>query len=567
MSGMSSAECLATAETPAKVPLETPLETHRLTGAEPRHPEHQVPRHVARHLLTGTSALGAAVVVERGLGFLANILAARLGGAPTFGAYALAISTAGNISTYAAGGIGATAARFSGKYPYGSAGYGTLARALAVVSLVSAAVAAGGLWLGAGPLALLLHKAALAHLLRWAALSAAGMIVLECARGFFTGQRRLGALLLLSLLVGIGMVTLVPLAATHHNPARMIMAQGAITAAPVLLCLLLARPLGLCSVALRGPAANAGAGLPVGASAGHGVLPVLREVWSFGMVQLAGLVGMNLAGWWLTTLVARADTTLVQMSFFAIANQMRNMAGLGPSLLTESGYALMAAEDSASEEKQRAQTPDGVMALCTYLSTASSLLISSIGILVVPWLLLLLYGSGYRAAAMTTALGFAIAVVHMGNAPAAARLSILSIRATGVINTLWALVVAAAGTLLLLHGGRAWEAMAVYLGGHLFSAALVLALLHRGGHVPAGMLRVFGLGTGSVVVLAVLACARAWAPQHTPLLSTLMLGLSAAVIMVLLRMGRRYRWLPGTAVLRQLWQRGMARLRPAGGAL
>src|SRR5205085_6613434 len=134
-----------------------------------------------------------------------------------FGAYALGISTANNISTYAAGGIGSTAVRFSGKYSYGSAGYATLARALAIVSMVSAAIAMIALWVGAAPIAHLLHKESLTSMLRWASVSAGGIILLECARGFFVGQRRLPALLLLSVLVGVGMVTLLPLTAAMHN--------------------------------------------------------------------------------------------------------------------------------------------------------------------------------------------------------------------------------------------------------------------------------------------------------------------------------------------------------------
>ena len=90
-----------------------------------------VPQHVGQHPVSGTSALGAGILLERGMGFTANILAARFGGIATFGAYSLAISTANNISTYAAGQIGSTAARFSGKYQHGTPGYGTLGRALA----------------------------------------------------------------------------------------------------------------------------------------------------------------------------------------------------------------------------------------------------------------------------------------------------------------------------------------------------------------------------------------------------------------------------------------------------
>ncbi len=185
-----------------------------------------LPAHVKEHIVGGTSALGLGVFIERGTGFLANILAARFGGASTFGAYSLAISTANNISTYAAGGIGATAARFSGKYPQGTSGYSTLARSLAIVSLVSAALGAAGLWLGAGPIAHLLGKTSLTTLLRWAAVSAAGIILLECARGFFVGQRHLRALLLLSAISGFGLLSLLPAAAYNHNPIRMTLHSG-----------------------------------------------------------------------------------------------------------------------------------------------------------------------------------------------------------------------------------------------------------------------------------------------------------------------------------------------------
>src|ERR1035441_1377623 len=128
----------------------------------------QVPPHLAKRLIGGTSTLGASICVERGFGFLANILAARFGGATTFGAYSLAITAANNMSTYAAAGIGSTAARFSGKYPLGAPGYRTLARVLVIISLVSAMLASAGLWLGAAPIAHLLHKDSLTGLLRWA---------------------------------------------------------------------------------------------------------------------------------------------------------------------------------------------------------------------------------------------------------------------------------------------------------------------------------------------------------------------------------------------------------------
>ncbi len=499
-----------------------------------------LPGHVARRVIGGTSTLGAGVLIERGTGFLANILAARFGGVQTFGAYSLAISTANQISTYAAGGIGATAARFSGKYQYGTEGYPTLARSLAIVSLFSAAAASAALWLGAVPLAHLLGKMELTGLLRWAALSAAGIILLECARGFFVGQRRLLALLLLSVIVGGGMVTLLPAAAKTHSAVRMIVTQGSITTSAVMICLLFAGPLGLY-------AATKGQRLPLG--------PMLKEVWSFGLVQLAGLVGANVAGWWLMTLVAREDTTLVQMGFFAIASQMRNLVGIAPSLLTEGSYAVMADPDGEAQK-----TPHRVMALCSYASLSVAMMLAAVGIVVVPWMLTLLYGKTYAPAAMTVAIGLAIAVVHMGNAPAAARLTIVSIKSTGVINTVWAVFVAAAASLFLIYGGGAWQAMAIYFAGHVLSSTLVLITLKRKDHVPAGMSLLFGFATVSTAALASLAYVRMVRPQFALQVTGMMALVAGGSMIGIYLFGKRYGWMPSAAAFRRLGDSVLSRL-------
>ena len=478
---------------------------------------------VATKVIGGTSALGLGVVIERGAGFLGNILAARLGGAATFGAYSLAISTANQISTYAAGGIGATAVRFSGKYPHGSGEYSNLARALAAVSVISAVLAATALSLGAGPIAHLLGKPALAGLLRWAALSAAGIILLECARGFFVGQRRLVALVLLSVLVGAGMVSLLPIAARHHDPVRMIVLQGGITTCAVVICLLFAKPLGLYG------------GGPKSGSLGR----MMREVWSFGLVQLAGLVGANVAGWWLTTLVARGDTTLVQMSFFAIASQLRNLAGIVPSLLTEGSYAVM-----ADPNGEAAKTSHRVMALCSFASLAVSLGLASLGMIAVPWALQLLYGAQYSPAGLTVVIALAIAVVHMGNAPAAARLTIVSIRTTGAINTVWAVFVGVAATSMLLTGGGAERAMLIYFAAHVLSSALVLGMLARKDGLPAGMTTLYGLSTAASVAMVVLAFERALHPRHMVGWSVVMVALALTAMAGMWLLARGFGWLP-----------------------
>ena len=484
---------------------------------------------VTRHILSGTSTLGVAVLIERGATFAANIMAARFAGASVFGAYSVGISTANNISTYAAGGIGATATRFSGKYPYSSGSYATFARVLGFVSLVSAAVAASALFFGAAPIAHILHKDSLTGLLRWASLSAAGMLILECARGFFVGQRRLAALALLSVLVGMGMVVLLPTTALLKVPEHMVAAHGAVTLSAVILCLVLAKPLGLLS---RG-----------------GVSPVrfgamLREVWGFGLIQLSGLLSANLAGWWITALVARGDTTLVQMGFFAIASQLRNLTGIVPALLTEGSYAVIATPD-----EENARVAQRVMALCTFASTAVAFVLASLGIIVVPWALHAMYGARYETAGVAAAIGMSVAVLQMGNAPPSARVSVVSIRSVAAINTLWALMTAAGGTLLMLHWGGAAGAMTVFFLAHIVAAVLTFAVLARKDYLPAGLVPLFLLSTFGVAALSVLAVLRERAAQQVLPITAAMFALAVVCSFGLYGMARKYAWLSSLAKL------------------
>src|SRR6185369_6120673 len=115
--------------------------------------------------------LGLAAGLERLLTFLSTMLAARIGGPQTFGGYSLALTTAGTVAAYAGAGIGVTAVRFSGDYPRTAPGYRRFVRALLIVSVSSALLAAGLMFLGAGPIARgLLQNESLSSFLRVAAL-------------------------------------------------------------------------------------------------------------------------------------------------------------------------------------------------------------------------------------------------------------------------------------------------------------------------------------------------------------------------------------------------------------
>ena len=502
--------------------------------------EVELSKEVAAHILTGTSTLGAAVMIERGASFAANILAARFAGASVFGAYSVGISTANNISTYAAGGIGATATRFSGKYPYGGSSYVTFARVLGVVSVCSALVAASVLFLGAGPIAHILHQESLTGLLRWASLSAAGMLLLECVRGFFVGQRRLLALALLSLLVGAGMVSLLPAVATSKMPEHMVAAHGSITLAAVLICLALAKPLGL---------------LASGGEEAVRFSAMLREVWGFGFIQLSGLLSANLAGWWITALVARGDSTLIQMGFFAIASQLRNMTGIVPALLTEGSYAVMATPDEANTGM-----PQRVMALCTFGATLVAYVLAALGIIVVPWALHLMYGPRYGGAVVAASIGMSVAVLQMGNAPPSARVSVVSIRSVAVINTVWALITATSGTLLMMHWSGAAGAMAVFFLAHAVSATLTFWVLARKDRLPSGLVLLFLVTTVSVACLSFLAFIRDRNPSQELWLTLAMAAVLLLTASGLYAMARRYAWLGSLARLQSLAALGRERM-------
>ena len=144
-------------------------------------------------------------------------------------------------------------------------------------------------------------------------------------------------------------------------------------------------------------------------------------------MQIAGLIGVNVAGWWLTSLVAKSDPSMIQMSFFAVAHQLRNMVALVPSLLIEGSFAEM-----TDRKGQWEKTPDNVMAVCTYAATFVSLLIAGAGIILSPWLLTLVYGKTYGGAVAATSLALATAVVHMGSGAASSRLSMYSTRMSAV---------------------------------------------------------------------------------------------------------------------------------------
>ena len=312
------------------------------------------------------------------------------------------------------------------------------------------------LWVSAGPLAIhLLRNPALTRLLEWAALSSAMIILLECTRGLFIGQRRFPALFTLCALSGTGMAVLLPLAATISGPILMVKMQAIAAAVAIAACVFFARKLGFAPTGLETKSAG----------------PRPSAIVRFGLIQLAGVIGINASGWWIASLVARSDTTLIQMGWYSVAMQIRNICAMPPWLVSQTAYAQMTEQGG-----RHYGGADRVTLVSTFAATAMSLVISGCAAALMPWAIPHTYGSGYAGSELAATLAVATGLVHMSAAPAAARLTIVSLRLTGIINGVWATFMVIGGTLLVSSGG-ATAAVAVFLCAHVVSAALVLIAL------------------------------------------------------------------------------------------
>ncbi len=504
-------------------------------------PAKQAPPSLSRSLFTGTSSIGVAVSLERGMGFVAHLLAARIGGTGVFGTYSLALTTANSVAAYAGAGIGTTANRFSGMYPYGTPEYTQLQRTLAWVSAQSALVAAVLLWAAAGPIASrLIGKPALTPLLHLAALSSAAIILLECTRGFLIGQRRYRALLTLSLAAGGGMLLFVP-AATLAGPMAMISGQASAALGAVLICVVFARFLGL------------------GGHTPHAASTVSRvrasAIWLFGLGQLLGVIGLNAAGWWTASLVSRADHTMLQMSFYIAATQIRNVIAMAPGLVQQACYALLTEEAGAGYGG-----PDRVLIASTLLASILALALTGAAVTVMPWAVGLLYGKAFRAAEPAAAIAVATALVHMAGAPAVSRLTILSLTMIGFINGIWAIAVMALGPIFIPHDG-AVPATAIMLAMHVVSAILVLVCLWRKQAMPRRLAAISAPMIAGSILFALLGWVRFARPDLRGVLTLAAMALTAVLIAITFRAGRATGCVPPLAKCREMAWAAMRGLR------
>src|SRR5581483_2849287 len=166
------------------------------------------------------------------------------------------------------------------------------------------------------------------------------------------------------------------------------------------------------------------------------------------------------------------------MAFFAIANQLRNMSTLVPGLVGQTSFAMLTEESGASFCGS-----DRVFAVSSMTASLLSTICAGSVLTILPFVLRFLYGSAYQAAGLASALAVIIVVIHMGTAPAASRITILSLRVSGIINLIWAGLVFALGSGFVSRGGAA-AATARFLAAHVVSMLLVLLWLRARGALP-----------------------------------------------------------------------------------
>ena len=461
--------------------------------------------------------MGLAVGVEKAFGFLSTMLAARLGGPQTFGAYAVTLATAGTVAAYAGAGIGTTANRFSGEYPRDSAGYRSFLRVIVIVAILSASLAAALMLVTASPLARwMTHNESLVGVLRLAAFSSASVVLVECCRGLLIGQQRFSLLLVVAVCLGLGLTILLPLAA-RAGAAAMVTAQASVGLFTVAVCACF-----LWRSDLR-PSRS------VERASG----PTLRPVLMFGMIQFGALAGISIASWYVASLVARSDPSLAHMGIYAVANQFRGLASIGPGLFALVGYSLLA------DEKGRTYGgASRVMLTNTFLTTSVVAIIALPAIEFAPWLVSIAYGPAYAASEVPIVILLATAMIHMGGAPAAQRLSIANLRATAIINFMWSVLIVVLATVLVPRSGVTGAALAFFLA-HAFSYWIVILALARAGELPPGYLPMAVVTMISATSLPAFAYFRSIVPSQRLSITAGMLLLAPTLLLLLMRVAVR----------------------------
>lgn len=443
-------------------------------------------------------------------------MSARISGADHYGAYCLALQTAGFLASQASLGIGLVATRFASEYPPGHPQNRDFVRRIVHLSSVLAVVSSVLMMAFAWPLAHWFYNQPLFfRVLLITIFTAPVFVMMDAVRGLMLGLSYYRGLVILSTLFGATMLVLMPLAAIR-GPRWMVMTHAVcafVTCITLLAVLQKKYQLSLWSFR----ASN----VPI--------LPMLR----FGMLQLGTGTAVNLVMIALMALLVRYATreelvaTLLlplgfvfqqgtawilnmglsyyplygfrEVGYYNAASSIRNIAASLPSLLNQTTLGLMTTK--------RGETFGGVnrvVLINTWMAAFFMIPVMCGGLILIPWLLPLFFGPDFRDGVVPASYLLAVALVHMVSQPGVNRLTVLRPRSVMLAHLAWIVVALSAAWFLVPMLGATGVALTLLLAHTVAALLIPIALKYHEG-LPRHLVHLTLLGMmGAVLPLTVL---------------------------------------------------------------
>lgn len=467
-------------------------------------------------LLQGASLIALASLLERGFLFLANVLTARISGAEHYGAYGLALQTAGLLASQASLGIGLVATRFASEYPVGHPLNRDFVQRIVHLSVFLALIAAVLMLVFAWPLAdWFYNKPMFYRVLVVTIFTAPVFVMLDAVRGLLLGLSYYKGLVILSTVFGVTMLLLMPIAA-FRGPRWMVMTHAVCTfTACITLLVVLKRRFQL-----------------------HYWLTVSKEIplWPmlrFGMMQLGTGTAVNLVMIALMALLVRyatreelLATSLLPLGFvlqqgtawminfglsyyplfgfrevgyYNAASSIRNITASLPSLLNQTTLGLM-----TSLRGQEFGGVNRVVLVNTWMAAFYMIPVTALGLVLMPWLLPLFFGSEFVEGITPASYLIAVALVHMVSQPGVNRLTVLRPRAVMMTHLVWIATALAFAFYLVPKLGATGVALTLLIA-HTAAALLIPITLKTQGGLPRHLIYLTMLGMfGAILPLLIL---------------------------------------------------------------
>lgn len=479
-------------------------------------PTPATPSGIRTFLLQGASLIALASLLERGFLFLANVMSARIAGAEHYGAYGLALQTAGFLASQASLGIGMVATRFAAEYPVGHPQNREFVQRILHLSVFLAITASLLMVACAWPLAhWFYNKPLFFRVLVVTILTAPVFVMLDAVRGLMLGLSYYRGLVILSSVFGLTMITLMPFAA-FKGPRWMVLTHAICSLiAAVTLLLVMRRHFHFqwwTASARQVP-----------------ILPMVR----FGMLQLGTGTAVNLVMIALMALLVRYATReeliaaglmplgvaaplgvvwlintglafyplfgFREVGYYNAASSIRNVTAGLPSLLNQATLSLM-----TSLRGQEYGGVNRVVLINTWLAAFYMIPVTLVGMILMPWLLPLFFGLDFVEGIQPASILLSVALIHMVSQPGVNRLTVLKPRAVMMCHLLWIVVALVAAWYLVPPLGATGVAVTLLIAHTVAALAVPLALSLCDG-LPPGLTWLTLLGMlGALLPLVVL---------------------------------------------------------------